>query len=149
MPMRFSNPQLVEVFGSVLPNPVYTFGGFVPEIGRVEIPAEKQHKNHLVSEGCLQLVDLRRLFLAALIDVGEVAGGFSFNQNRQLRRLGALGLDHGVDGDLNGLGVRAGRFYENIQAEAEGAWLHLREWNCRRMRLLAVAALRKILFNQR
>ena len=43
-----SNPELIQVLGAVLPYPVYPFCCFVPKIGRIEVPAEKKHKDNVL-----------------------------------------------------------------------------------------------------
>jgi hypothetical protein len=69
----------------MLPNPVYAFGCFVTEIGGVKISAQKKHEDDIVSVGRLEVVDLDGFFLAAFVDVGEVASRFRFDEYRQMR----------------------------------------------------------------
>jgi YbbR domain-containing protein len=79
-----SNPELVEVFVTMLPNPVYPLGGFVTEIGGVKISAQKKYEDDIVSTGRLEVVDVDGFFLAASFDVGEVASRLTTSSARSI-----------------------------------------------------------------
>ena len=100
----------------MFPYPVYAFSRLVAEIGRIEIPAQEKHKDNVLAVGGFEVGDLDGLFLAALVDVGEIAGGFCFDEYRQVGQFGLLRLNHCVDGDLHGFRFCLGRLYENIHA---------------------------------
>ena len=99
-----SESELVEILDTMLPYPVYPLRCFVPKIGRVEISAEEKYKHNVIAVRGFEVVDFDGFFFAALVDVGEVASGFCFDEYRQMRQLGILGLDHRVDRNLHGLG---------------------------------------------
>jgi len=42
-----SDPELVQVLGAMLPDPVYALCRFVPKISSVKIPAQEKHKQSL------------------------------------------------------------------------------------------------------
>lgn len=67
----------------MLPHPVYPLCDLVPQIVASEVAAEKQYERHGRAVGRLELMDLRRLFLAALIRVREVARRLGFDKNRE------------------------------------------------------------------
>src|ERR1700682_124732 len=136
-----SDPQLVQILGAMLPYPVYPFGRFVPKISRIEISAQKKYKDNVPAVRRFQVVDFDRFFLPSLIDVGEVASGFRFEEYWQMRQFRFLGLDYGVDGNLDGLGFGLGGLHEDIKPEGKRARLHLIEWSGGRMRFQLVTAL--------
>src|SRR2546423_3859355 len=95
--------------------PVDALGGFVPEVRRIEIAAEEKHKDHVGPVGSFELIHLRRLFLAAFVDVCEIAGGLRFNQDGQMWKFYALRLNHNVDGDLHTFCIRPRWLHENVE----------------------------------
>ena len=144
-----SDPELVQILGAMLPDPVYPFGGFVPKIGRIEISAQKKHEDNVLAVGRFQVVDFDRFFLPSLIDVGEVTSGFRFDEYWQMGQFRFLGLDYRVDGNLDGLGFGLGGLHKDIEPEGKRARLHLIEWSGGRMRLQLVAALGEVFLDER
>jgi len=76
-----SESELVEILDTMLPYPVDSFRGLVAEIGGVEVSAEEQDEDDAVSVGRQEIVHLFCLLFAALVRVGEIAGGFRFDEN--------------------------------------------------------------------
>src|SRR5271157_3386309 len=64
--MGCSNPELVDVVYPVLPDPVYTFRGFVAQICGVKVATKEKDKYHLFAVSGFQLGDFDGLFLPAL-----------------------------------------------------------------------------------
>src|SRR5439155_26999719 len=78
-----SNSQQVQVAQTMLPDPIYSFGGLVAKIAAVKITAQEENELHAVAVGGPQLMHLGGFFVAALVHVGEVARAFRFHEYRQ------------------------------------------------------------------
>ncbi len=130
----------------MFPNPVDPVGGAVAEVPSIEIAAQEQHKNDLLTVGGFELAHFLALLLTSLVHVSEVAGGFRLNKNRQVWKRGSLGLDDCIDWNIDGLPFRAFDF--DVMSKCESAWLHLVEQFLLRVGLERVASVCQILLNE-
>src|SRR6266705_313598 len=90
-------PQSRKVVDAMLPHPVDAFGGLVSQTVTAEVAAQKKDEPHTLTVGRLELVELRGLFLAALVGIREVARRLGLNADRQAILPRLLGLDHHID----------------------------------------------------
>jgi hypothetical protein len=95
-----------------------------------------------------ELVDFGRFFFAAFVDIGEITGGFSLNQQRKVRKFRSAWLDYRIDRDSNVFRIFIMGLNENIQVKCERAWFHFIEWDSGRVRLELVAFADKPLFQE-
>lgn len=107
----------------MFPYPINTLGRLIAEVSAVKIAAEEKAELHPRAVGVAQLRHFHRLFLAALIGVREVAGGFRLEEERKLFGLHFLRHDDGVDRDVDGLNA-AFELNRHVRAKAEGARRH-------------------------
>src|SRR5258708_30201490 len=129
--------KLGEFIDPVFPHPIDPLRRFVSEIAGIEISAQEQHETYFRAIGDTQLAHLRRLLLAPLIHVREVARRFRFYQKRHVASLRALWHDDNVDGYI-GRCRKTFAFHGYVQAETERAWWHSIEFGLGRKRLITV-----------
>src|SRR5260370_32513827 len=89
----------------MFPYPVYALSGLIAKVPAIEVPAQEEHEAHDCAILETKLSDFRRLLLASLVRVREVASRFRLYKERGAARRGGARHHDGVDWDVDSLDI--------------------------------------------